>query len=103
MVIPGTAPNPCTIITVITPALTPQQVLTLHLSFEAGDVPVAKVFAQLLDLLQLEQMNPQHLYRADHQVVDFFVISEERLLVSLLMLDESLNVHIERLTGRTLR
>lgn len=43
-----------------------QQVLALHLALQARDVPVAEVLAQLLYLLQLQQMDTQHLYRLDH-------------------------------------
>ena len=43
-----------------------QQVLALHFALEAGDVAVAEVFAQLLHLFQLEQVNSQHLNRFYH-------------------------------------
>lgn len=43
-----------------------QQVLALHLALQTRDVPVAEVLAQLLHLLQLQQMDTQHLYRFDH-------------------------------------
>lgn len=33
----------------------------MHLGFEAGDVAVAKVLAQLVDLLQLQKVDAQHL------------------------------------------
>lgn len=38
-----------------------QQSLTVHLGLQAGDVAAAEVFAQLVHLLQLQQVNPQHL------------------------------------------
>lgn len=46
--------------------LGPQEVLTLHLALEAGDVAVAEVLAQLLHLLQLQQVDAQHLDCLDH-------------------------------------
>ena len=90
------------LVTVIATALAPEQVLTLHLALETvddgygqyyrnghletSDVSVAEVLAQLLDLLQLQQMYPQHLDGDDHQIIHLFVASEEGFLVSLLML-----------------
>ena len=53
---------------------------------QTGDVSVAEIFAKLLDLLQLQEVYPQHLYGDDHQVVHLLVTREERLLVFLLML-----------------
>ena len=100
LTIPG---HPSTVITVIPATLSPQQVLTLHLPFQAGDVAVAEVLAQLLHLLQLQQVDPQHLDGADHEVIHFLIVCEEWFLVSLLVLYKSLNVHIERLTGWALR
>ena len=44
----------------------PEKVLTLHLALEAGDVSVAEVLAELLNLLQLQQVNPEHLDPTDH-------------------------------------
>ena len=44
----------------------PEKVLALHLALEAGDVSVAEVLAELLHLLQLQQVDPQHLYGPDH-------------------------------------
>lgn len=38
----------------------------MHLGFEAGDVTVAKVLAQLIDLLQLQEVDAQHLDRLHH-------------------------------------
>lgn len=38
----------------------------MHLGFEAGDVTVAKVLAQLVDLLQLQEVDAQHLDRLHH-------------------------------------
>ena len=38
----------------------------MHLGFEAGDVAVAKVLAQLVDLLQLQEVDAQHLDRLHH-------------------------------------
>ena len=48
------------------PVIAAQQILALHLALEAGDVTVAEVLAELLHLLQLEQMDPQHLDGLDH-------------------------------------
>ena len=49
------------VVAVVPAVVGPQQILTLHLPFEAGDVTVAKVFAQLLDLFQLQQVYPKDL------------------------------------------
>lgn len=38
----------------------------MHLGFEAGDVTVAEVLAQLIDLLQLQEVDTQHLDRLHH-------------------------------------
>lgn len=38
-----------------------QKILALHFTLEAGNVAVAEVFAQLLHLLQLKQVNSKHL------------------------------------------
>lgn len=38
----------------------------MHLGFEACDVAVAKVLAQLVDLLQLQEVDAQHLDRLHH-------------------------------------
>lgn len=43
------------------PQVSAQQGLTVHLGLQAGDVAAAEVFAQLVHLLQLQQVNPQHL------------------------------------------
>lgn len=37
--------------------LSPQEVLALHLALQTGNVPVAEVLAQLLHLLQLQQVD----------------------------------------------
>lgn len=42
----------------------------MHLGFEAGDVAVAKVFAQLVDLLQLQEVDAQHLDCLHHLCKD---------------------------------
>ena len=98
------------LVTVIATAFTPEQVLALHLALETinhwsgqinqdahletCDVSVAEVLAQLLHLLQLQQMDPQHLDGDYHQVIHLFVASEERFLVSLLMLQYLKSKHI---------
>ena len=64
----------------------PEEVLALHLALETGDVSVAKIFAKLLDLLQLQQVYPQHLYGYDHQIINLLVTREKCFLVFLLML-----------------
>ncbi len=46
------------IVAVIATIITSEQVFTLHLAFQARDVSVAKVFAQLLDFFQLQQVDP---------------------------------------------
>ena len=43
-----------------------KQVVAVHLSLEAGDVAVAEVLTQLIDLLQLKQVDPQHLDGLHH-------------------------------------
>lgn len=43
------------------PEVIPEQVVAVHLGFEAGDVTVAKVFAEFIDFLQLQQVDPQDL------------------------------------------
>ena len=43
------------------PEIIPEQVITVHLGFEAGDVTVAKVLAELVDFLQLQQVDSQDL------------------------------------------
>ena len=62
---------------------------------ETGDIAVAEVLAQVLHLLQLEEVDTKHLDRPDHQVVHLLVLREEGLLVSLLVLHEGLNVLVE--------
>lgn len=36
----------------------PQQVVAVHLGLEAGDITVAEVFTELIDLLQFQQVDP---------------------------------------------
>ena len=43
------------------PEVIPEQIITVHLGFEAGDVPVTKVLAEFIDFLQLQQVDSQHL------------------------------------------
>lgn len=43
------------------PQVSTQQRLAVHLGLQAGDVAAAEVFAQLVHLLQLQQVDPQHL------------------------------------------
>ena len=62
---------------------------------ETGDITVAEVLAQVLHLLQLEEVDTKHLDRPDHQVVHLLVLCEEGLLVPLLVLHEGLNVLVE--------
>ena len=50
------------------------------------DVSVTKIFAKLLDFLQLQQVYPQHLYGDDHQIINLLVTREKGFLVFLLML-----------------
>jgi hypothetical protein len=38
----------------------------VHLGLEAGDVAVAEVLAELVDLLQLQKVDPQHLDGLHH-------------------------------------
>jgi hypothetical protein len=40
------------VVVLITCVVRTKQVLTLHLALEAGDVSIAKIFAQLLNFLQ---------------------------------------------------
>ena len=91
------------LVTLVAATLRPQQVLTLHLPLlrgqdeinrndggpthlETSDVSVTEIFAKLLDLLQLQQVYPQHLYGYDHQVIHLLVTREKSFLVFLLML-----------------
>ena len=110
---PQTAPS--AIITVIaSPALSPQQILTLHFTLEANlsvticfhmnnpsdhletrDISIAKVLAELLDLLELEQVYPEHLDGDEHEVIHLLVPGEEGLLVPLLVLGEGLDIDVE--------
>ena len=55
-------------------------------NLQTSDVSVTEVLAQLLHLLQLQQVDSQHLYWYDHQVVHLLVAREERFLIFLLML-----------------
>lgn len=43
------------------PEIIPEQVITVHLGFEAGDVTVTKVLAEFIDFLQLQQVDSQDL------------------------------------------
>ena len=62
---------------------------------ETCDISVTEVFAQLLDLLELEQVNPEHLDGDEHEVVHLLVPGEEGLLVPLLVLGEGLDINVE--------
>ena len=53
---------------------------------QTGDVSVTKIFAKLLDLLQLQQVYPEDLYGYDHQIINLLVTREKGFLVFLLML-----------------
>ena len=83
----------------------------MHFALETGDVPVTKVFAQLLNFLQLQQVYPQHLNGFHHlkistlkisfksrkmsifyQIVDVVIVGEKWLAFTPLMLNESLNI-----------
>ena len=70
---------------------------------EASDVPVAEVLAQVLHLLQFKEVDAKHLDRPHHQVVHLLVLSEERLLVPLLVLHKGLDVLVEAVAGGALR
>lgn len=67
----------------------------MHLPLQAADVSIAEVLAELLDLLEFEQVYPEHLYRLDHETVDFGFVRQERFPVPLLVLDERLYVQVE--------
>ena len=54
------------VVAVVAAVVAPEEVLALHLALEARDVAVAKVVAQLLHLLQLEEVYPEDLNRLDH-------------------------------------
>lgn len=43
-----------------------KQVVAVHLGLEAGDVAVAEVLAELVNLLQLQKVDPQHLDGLHH-------------------------------------
>lgn len=43
------------------PEIIPEQVVAVHLGFEAGDVTVTKVLAEFIDFLQLQQVDSQDL------------------------------------------
>lgn len=36
----------------------PQEVVAVHLGLEAGDITVAEIFTELIDLLQFQQVDP---------------------------------------------
>lgn len=60
------------------PRVATQQSLAVHLGLEAGDVAAAEVFAEVAHLLQLQQVDPQHLDGLHHLQVrhtDLHVIS----------------------------
>lgn len=46
--------------------LSAQERLAVHFRFQTGDVATAEVFAELVHLLQLEKVDPQHLDRFHH-------------------------------------
>jgi len=75
----------------------------LHLPLETSDIPVAEVFAQLLHLFQLQQVNPQHLDRSDHKLVCLLTVAEQGPFILLLVLDKRLDVNVEALAGGALR
>ena len=54
------------VVAVVAAVVAPEEVLALHLALEAGDVAVAKVLAEVLHLLQLQEVYPQDLNRLDH-------------------------------------
>ena len=54
------------VVAVVATVVTPQEILALHLAFEARDVAVAKVLAQLLDLFKLQEVDAQDLQGFDH-------------------------------------
>ena len=56
-----------------------------------------------MHLLQLKEVDAKHLDGPHHQVVHLLVLSEERLLVPLLVLHKGLNVLVEAVAGRALR
>ena len=62
----GAAAPRAAVVAVVSPVVAPEQVLALHLALQTGDVAVAEVLAQLLHLLQLEQVYSQHLDGFDH-------------------------------------
>jgi len=80
-----------------------QEIFALHLSLEASDIPVAEVFAQLLHLFQLKQVDPQHLDRSDHKLVCLLTVTEQGPFILLLMLHKSLDINVEALAGGALR
>jgi len=99
----GSSPASAAVVALVPAALRAQKVLTLHLALEASDVPVAEILAQVLHLLQLEEVDAKHLDGPDHQVVHLLVLREERLLVPLLVLHKGLDVLVEAVAGRALR
>ena len=54
------------VVAVVSAVVASKQVLALHLALEAGDIAVAEILAQLLNLLQLKQVDSQHLDRSYH-------------------------------------
>ena len=70
---------------------------------EASDVPVAEVLAQVLHLLQFKEVDAKHLDGPHHQVVHLLVLSEEGLLVPLLVLHKGLDVLVKAVAGRAFR
>lgn len=62
----GAAAPRAAVVAVVAAVIGAEEVLALHLALEAGDVAVAEVLAQLLHLLQLEQVYSQHLDGFDH-------------------------------------
>lgn len=78
------------VVVVLERVVRPQQVLRLHLAAQAGDVARAKVLAQLLHLLQLEQVYSQHLQRLYHQSVQLAVVRQQGALFLLQQLYKGL-------------
>ena len=112
------------VVAVVAAIVGAEEVFALHLALEAGDVAVAEVLAQLLHLLQLEQVYSQHLDGFDHlksgteavfpvcrndfflnvqthEIVDFLIVCEEGFALAVLVLDESLYIQVETLGGGT--
>ena len=72
-----------------------KHIILLSDHLEARDVSIAKVLAELLDLLELEQVYPEHLDGDEHEVIHLLVPGEEGLLVPLLVLGEGLDIDVE--------